>query len=84
MVGFARKLGLDWTALQTFAKCLNSPPPMTRNSYDYLFVKYSDATKSLAEDSMKRERPTKMLQNEYEKFDLHEKKKLIEVQLHLL
>ena len=52
MLAFARKLGLGLGALQTFSKCLNSPPPMTQNSYESLFNKYLEMSKTVAEESM--------------------------------
>ena len=48
MLAFARELGLDLAALQTFSKCLYSPP-ITQNS----FGKYLRVTKAVAEESMK-------------------------------
>ena len=53
MISFVKEVGLGLAALQTFSKCLNSPPPMNQNSYDTLFCKYSEATKTVAEESMK-------------------------------
>ena len=52
MISFVKEVGLGLAALQTFSKCLNSPPPMNQNSYDTLFCKYSEATKTVAEESM--------------------------------
>jgi len=53
MISFARELGLGLAALQTFSKCLNSPPPMGQTSYDALFNKYLEAIKAVAEESMR-------------------------------
>ena len=53
MLAFSRELGLGLGALQTFSKCLNSPPPMTQNSYESLFNKYLSVSKTVTEESMK-------------------------------
>ena len=53
MLAFAKKLGLGLGALQTFSKCLNSPPSMTQNSYESLFNKYLEVLKTVAEESIK-------------------------------
>ena len=53
MVTFTKELGLGLAALQTVSKCLNSLPPISQSSYDTLFGKYSEATKAVAEESMK-------------------------------
>ena len=51
MVAYAREIGLGLSALQAFAKCLNTLPPMNQGSYDALFENLSKATKLVANDS---------------------------------
>ena len=53
MLSFVTELGWGRAALQTFSKCLNSPPPMTQSSYDAFHYKYMEITKSVAEESIK-------------------------------
>jgi hypothetical protein len=53
MVSFVRGIGKGHTALETFSKHLNSPPPMTAANYSKLFKRQHAASKAVATESMK-------------------------------
>ena len=53
MVAFTRAIGKGHTALEVFAKYLNSPQALAYTSYKKLFMKQLAAAKTVAVDSMK-------------------------------
>ena len=53
MVSYAREIGMGLGTLESFSKCMNCASPMSQNAYDNLFDKYAQASRIVAENSMK-------------------------------